>query len=145
MSVRSISPDLVAALKRLRLGGLLPTLAERFSLAEKEDTPYEDLLLMLLVDEISRRDSTASIRRADVAGLDPDMVLERWCSDTGRTPVRLTTCRAADNLLDHSGIDELIDRNAPGQRAADGADLQDILRENPFAVEVAQVEHGVSF
>lgn len=78
MSARSISPDLVAALKRLRLGGLLPTLAERFSLAEKEDTPYEDLLLMLLVDEISRRDSTASIRRADVAGLDPDMVLERW-------------------------------------------------------------------
>lgn len=78
MSARSISPDLVTALKRLRLGGLLPTLAERFSLAEKEDTPYEDLLLMLLVDEISRRDSTASIRRADVAGLDPDMVLERW-------------------------------------------------------------------
>lgn len=78
MSARSISPDLVTALKRLRLGGLLPTLADRFSLAEKEDTPYEDLLLMLLVDEISRRDSTASIRRADVAGLDPDMVLDRW-------------------------------------------------------------------
>jgi len=78
MSARSIGPDLIAALKRLRLGGLLPTLAERLTLAEKEDTPYEDLLLMLLVDEISRRDSTASIRRADQAGLDPDMVLERW-------------------------------------------------------------------
>jgi len=78
MSARSISSDLIAALKRLRLGGLLPTLAERFTLAEKEDTPYEDLLLMLLVDEISRRDSTASIRRAEQAGLDPDMVLERW-------------------------------------------------------------------
>lgn len=78
MSARSISTDLVAALKRLRLGGLLPTLAERFTLAEKEDTPYEDLLLMLLVDEISRRDSTASIRRAEQAGLEPDMVLERW-------------------------------------------------------------------
>jgi DNA replication protein DnaC len=78
MSARSISGELIAALKRLRLGGLLPTLADRFVLAEKEDTPYEDLLLMLLVDEISRRDSTASIRRADEAGLDPDMVLERW-------------------------------------------------------------------
>ena len=78
MSARSIGPDLIAALKRLRLGGLLPTLAERLTLAEKEDTPYEDLLLMLLVDEISRRDSTASVRRADQAGLDPDMVLERW-------------------------------------------------------------------
>ena len=78
MSVRSISTDLITALKRLRLGGLLPTLAERLSLAEKEETPYEDVLLMLLVDEISRRDSTASIRRADQAGLDPNMVLERW-------------------------------------------------------------------
>lgn len=78
MSARSISAELVAALKRLRLGGLLPSLADRFTLAEKEDTPYEDLLLMLLIDEISRRDSTASIRRADQAGLDPDMVLERW-------------------------------------------------------------------
>jgi DNA replication protein DnaC len=78
MSARSISGDLITALKRLRLGGMLPTLAERLSLAEKEETPYEDVLLMLLVDEISRRDSTASIRRADQAGLDPDMVLERW-------------------------------------------------------------------
>jgi hypothetical protein len=48
MSPRTISPDLVASLKRLRLGGLIPTLAERFTLAEKEDTPYEDLLLLLL-------------------------------------------------------------------------------------------------
>jgi hypothetical protein len=78
MSARSIGGELVAALKRLRLGGLLPTLAERLTLAEKEDTPYEDLLLKLLTDEISRRDSTASIRRAEEAGLDPDMVLERW-------------------------------------------------------------------
>jgi DNA replication protein DnaC len=78
MSSRTIGAELVTALKRLRLGGLLPTLAERFILAEKEDTPYEDLLLMLLADEISRRDSNASSRRAELAGLDPDMLLERW-------------------------------------------------------------------
>ncbi len=78
MSARTLSPDLVASLKRLRLGGLIPTLLERFTLAEKDDTPYEDLLLLLLTDEISRRDSNAAIRRADQAGLDPDMVLERW-------------------------------------------------------------------
>jgi len=78
MSARTISSDLVASLKRLRLGGLIPTLPERFTLAEKEDTPYEDLLLLLLTDEISRRDSNAALRRADQAGLDPDMVLERW-------------------------------------------------------------------
>ena len=78
MSPRSISPELVVSLKRLRLGGLLPTLAERFTLAEKQETPYEDLLLLLLTDEISRRDSNAALRRAELAGLDPDMVLERW-------------------------------------------------------------------
>jgi DNA replication protein DnaC len=78
MSGRVIGTELVAALKRLRLGGLLPTLAERLTLAEKEDTPLEDLLLMLLTDEISRRESTAATRRAQEAGLDPDMVLERW-------------------------------------------------------------------
>ena len=78
MSARGIGPELVAALKRLRLGGLLPTLAERLTLAEKDSTPLEDILLMLLTDEISRRDSTATTRRAEEAGLDPDMVLERW-------------------------------------------------------------------
>jgi DNA replication protein DnaC len=78
MSTRVIGPELVAALKRLRLGGLVPTLAERLTLAQKQDTPLEDLLLMLLSDEISRRESTAATRRAQEAGLDPDMVLERW-------------------------------------------------------------------
>jgi DNA replication protein DnaC len=78
MSVRTISTELVAAFKRLRLGGLLPTLAERLAMAEKQSTPLEDVLLMLLTDEISRRESTAATRRADEAGLDPDMVLERW-------------------------------------------------------------------
>jgi DNA replication protein DnaC len=78
MNARTISPELVAAFKRLRLGGLLPTLAERLTMAEKQSTPLEDVLLMLLTDEISRRDSTAAARRAEDAGLDPDMLLERW-------------------------------------------------------------------
>ena len=78
MSARTISPELVAAFKRLRLGGLLPTLAERLTLAEKQSTTFEDFLLMLFTDEISRRESTAATRRAQQAGLDPDMVLERW-------------------------------------------------------------------
>jgi DNA replication protein DnaC len=78
MSSRTISPELVAAFKRLRLGGLLPTLAERLTMAEKQSTPLEDVLLMLFTDEISRRESTAAARRAVDAGLDPDMLLERW-------------------------------------------------------------------
>jgi DNA replication protein DnaC len=78
MSARTISPELVGAFKRLRLGGLLPTLAERLTMAETHSTPLEDVLLMLLTDEISRRDSTATTRRAEQAGLDPEMLLERW-------------------------------------------------------------------
>jgi DNA replication protein DnaC len=41
-------------------------------------TPIEDFLLGLLTDEIERRKSASASRRADVAGLDPDMVFERW-------------------------------------------------------------------
>jgi DNA replication protein DnaC len=80
MTATSLNPELVSALKRLRLGGLLPTLPERLSLCEKQSMPYQDVLLMLLCDEISRRDSGAAERRAQQAGLSPDMVLSRWDS-----------------------------------------------------------------
>ena len=78
MKAASLSPELVSALKRLRLGGLVPTLPERMALAHKQQTPFDELLLMLLTDEIERRRSSAAARRADEAGLEPDMVLERW-------------------------------------------------------------------
>lgn len=78
MSAKSLNPELVTALKRLRLGGMLPTLLDRLTLADQQSVPFQDVLLMLLSDEISRRDSGAAERRAQQAGLDPDMVLERW-------------------------------------------------------------------
>jgi DNA replication protein DnaC len=78
VKARSIAPELAAALKRVRLGRMLPTLPERIALAEKDGTPFDELLLFLVTDEIERRKSTAASRRADEAGLDPDMVVERW-------------------------------------------------------------------
>lgn len=78
MSAPSVNPELVTALKRLRLGGLLPALGERLSLCEKQNLPYPDVLLMLVSDEISRRDGGAAERRAQQAGLSCDMVLSRW-------------------------------------------------------------------
>jgi DNA replication protein DnaC len=78
MSTQSLNPELVTALKRLRLGGMLPTLLDRLMLADQQSVPFQEVLLMLLSDEISRRDSGAAERRAQQAGLDPDMVLERW-------------------------------------------------------------------
>lgn len=78
MPPRIVDPDLVAALKRLRLGRIADTLADRITLAEKQDMPFEQLLLMLLTDEIARRDSSAVERRVEDAGLDADMTLERF-------------------------------------------------------------------
>ncbi len=73
-----ISAELTRAMKQLRLGKLLDTLPERLALAKKDAMPIEDFLLLLLTDEIERRRSSAAARRADDAGLDPEMVMERW-------------------------------------------------------------------
>lgn len=78
MKTPTISTELRDALKRLRLGRILDALPERIAMAEKADMPMQDFLLLVLSDEIARRQSTAAQRRADEAGLDPDMVMERW-------------------------------------------------------------------
>src|SRR5262249_7018753 len=59
-------------------GKLLDTLPERIAIAQKDGTSIEDFLMMILSDEIERRKSSAAVRRAEEAGLDPDMVIERW-------------------------------------------------------------------
>ena len=78
MKTPTISPELRAALKRLKLGYLIDVLPDRLVLADKQSMPFDELLLVLLTDEVERRASTAAARRADTAGLDPDMTLERW-------------------------------------------------------------------
>lgn len=77
-SAPAIGPELRSVLKSLRLGKILDALPERMLLAEKQGMSFEDLLLMVLGDEVSRRESSAAGRRSREAGLDPDMVLERW-------------------------------------------------------------------
>lgn len=74
----TLDPELVAALKRLRLGRIALTLPERLVLAEKQSMSHEQLLLLLLTDEISRREASATDNRVRDAGLDPDMRLEQW-------------------------------------------------------------------
>jgi DNA replication protein DnaC len=78
MAARTLSAELHHAMKALRLGHLLPTLTERIMLAEKHETPIEDFLLGIFTDEVQRRQSASAARRADAAGLDPEMVFERW-------------------------------------------------------------------
>jgi DNA replication protein DnaC len=78
MSTTAISAELVTALKRLKLGRILDTLHDRIVLAEKQDMSIEDVLLLVLTDEISRRETSAADARARDAGLDPAMRLDVW-------------------------------------------------------------------
>lgn len=80
-----LSTDLKNVLKKLKLGHLIATLPDRLVLADKQQLNVEETLLLVLSDEVSRRESTAAQRRADRAGLDPAMQLERW---DGTTKVR---------------------------------------------------------
>jgi DNA replication protein DnaC len=76
----TITPELTAVLRRLKLGRLLDTLPERFVLARQQEMPHQDFLLLVLSDEVSRRDSAAVSVRAAQAHLDPAMTLEQWDS-----------------------------------------------------------------
>jgi DNA replication protein DnaC len=73
-----ISTDLKTVLRRLKLSRMLDTLPERFALARQQKMPHPDLLLLVLADEASRRDSQSATLRAQRAHLDPAMQLEAW-------------------------------------------------------------------
>jgi hypothetical protein len=53
-----LNSELVVALKRLKLGRIADTLPERLVLADKQEMTFDDLLLLILTDEIARRDAT---------------------------------------------------------------------------------------
>ena len=76
----SISPELKTAMRRLKLSKMLDTLPDRLTLARQQKMPHQDLLLLVLSDEVSRRDSLAATLRAQRGHLDPEMQLERWDS-----------------------------------------------------------------
>lgn len=79
-TILPLCPELKTALKKLKLGHIIAVLPERMMLAEKQSLSFEDALLLVLSDEVSRRESSACTRRAAKAGLDPEMVMERWDS-----------------------------------------------------------------
>jgi DNA replication protein DnaC len=73
-----INADLKAVLRRLKLSRILDTLPERLMLARQQKMPHQDLLLLVLSDEVARRDSLAVTLRSQKAHLDPTMRLEAW-------------------------------------------------------------------
>jgi DNA replication protein DnaC len=74
----TVSAELKTTLRRLKLGRLLDTLPERLALARTQKMPHQDFMLLVLSDEVSRRDSAAVETRATRAKLERDSVLERW-------------------------------------------------------------------
>jgi DNA replication protein DnaC len=65
-------------MRRLKLSKMLDTLPERLALARQQKMPHQDLLLLVLSEEATRRDGLAASLRARRGHLDPDMQLERW-------------------------------------------------------------------
>jgi DNA replication protein DnaC len=78
MSNDTISNDLRAVLRRLKLSRMLDTLPERLVLARQQKMPHQDLLLLALQDEVTRRDSLATVMRAKKACLEPAALLDNW-------------------------------------------------------------------
>jgi DNA replication protein DnaC len=73
-----LSPDLLTVLRRLKLSRMCDTLSERLVLARQQKMPLQDFLLLILSDEVSRRDGQSARFRAQRAQLDPTMQLEAW-------------------------------------------------------------------
>jgi DNA replication protein DnaC len=74
----SVSPELRALMRKLKLGQLFDTLPERLALAKSHDLAHAEFLEQLFSDEVTRRDADSAGRRARAARLDPRMVQEAW-------------------------------------------------------------------
>ncbi len=90
----TVTPDLKALLRRVKLGRCLDTLPERLALASTGGMGHAEFLELVLADEVTRRENTSADRRAKTAGLDPAMTLDRW-DDTAK----ITYDRAVWNEL----------------------------------------------
>jgi DNA replication protein DnaC len=83
MTAATITPELKALLRRVKLGRCLDTLPERLTLAQTGGMGHAEFLELVLADEVTRRETTSADRRARAAGLDPTMTLDRW-DDTAK-------------------------------------------------------------
>ncbi len=90
MSTPTVTPELKALLRRVKLGRCLDTLPERLALAQTGRMGHAEFLELVLADEVTRRETTSADRRAKTAGLDPTMTLDRWDDTTKITYDRAT-------------------------------------------------------
>jgi DNA replication protein DnaC len=83
MSAPTVTPELKALLRKVKLGRCLDTLPERLALAQTGGLGHAEFLELVLADEVARRENSSAQLRARAAGLDPTMTLDRW-DDTAR-------------------------------------------------------------
>jgi hypothetical protein len=81
----TVSPELKALLRRVKLGRALDTLPERLALARTRSLGHAEFLELVLADEVTRRDTTSAALRARTAGLDAAMTLDAWDDSTAVT------------------------------------------------------------
>jgi DNA replication protein DnaC len=74
----TVSPELKALLRRVKLGRTLDTLPERLALARTGGMGHAEFLELVLADEVTRRETSSAMVRARAAGLDSSMCLENW-------------------------------------------------------------------
>lgn len=86
----TVSGELKALMRRLKLGRLLDTLPERLALARAHELGAAEFLEQLFSDEVQRRDAESAGLRSRAAHLDPSMTLERW-DDTSQVTYDLAT------------------------------------------------------
>ena len=78
----TISAELKAVLRQVKLGRCLDTLPERLALAKSRAMGHAEFLELVLSDEVTRRETSSAALRAKGAGLDPAMALENWDETT---------------------------------------------------------------
>ena len=83
MTTEIVSPELRTVLRKLKLSGILDTFPERLAVARQQKMGYQDLMLLVFSDEVSRRDSIGASLRAHKAHLDPHARIENW-DDTAK-------------------------------------------------------------
>ena len=79
----TVTTELKALLRRVKLGRCLDTLPERLTLAHQQKLSHHEFLEILLADEVTCRDTASAELRARTAALDRDMTLDRW-DDTAK-------------------------------------------------------------
>ena len=60
----TVSPELKALLRHVKLGQSLDTLPERLALAKTSSMAHAEFLELVLADEVSRREATSADRRS---------------------------------------------------------------------------------